>query len=1115
MHPKTFSLFLGAALTLWFAGGASAQNLTVSEDFTGTSASQNWTAYDGACLTAGDGSGKIPSCASLTAAAKYYRNITLNGGQTGSLPDQAGFGALRFTNNTNYQTGAILSNFTFPSGSGIAITFSTVTYAGTGADGIGFFLLDGSVSPNGVGGSGGSLGYSCSNTNAKNEGLAGAYMGLGMDEFGNFLNASDNTSTGAGFKAGRIGLRGAGNITWAALLAAKRDYYNVSGLASSTAVGQVCKTGYHWDYRSSLSRPTQKEAITYNYNMIDGSAVNLPSTTPLYTKATTRPAAKPVTYQLKITNDNLLSLSYSYNGGTYQQVLKDQSIADTNGPLPNTLKFGFSGSTGGSNNIHEVMCFRAAPATRSSSSASTNIQQGTEVRTGTQVYLAGYNPNNWSGQFTSQNLVVTAANEVAVASNANWDASCVLTGGNCLTMGGTASSPVNVTVQAPAARTLLTWSGTGGIPFQYDSLSTAQKAVINAGDSNSNANRVNYLRGDRSNEGSTNTKFRTRDSVLGDIIDSGPALAGVPSSPYGGTWVDNTRTGATHAENAASAQKYAAFVTANKTRLNVVYTGANDGFVHGFRTGAYNAAGDYVNSTAYPNDGKEVLAYMPSTVFGTIHNNTTASLDYANRLYSHDYDVNAVPAVGDLFYANAWHTWLVGGLGAGGAGIYALDVTDPTRFAESNAASLVKADWSTGNLPCSIGLVAQACGDYLGATYGQPQIRRFHNGSWGYVFGNGRDSTNGKAGIFVVLVSPTDGSQTAYFISTGNGTAAARNGITYVTPADLDGDHITDYVYGGDVNGNVWRFDLTSATPAAWATSQFGTLLPTPLIATGLPVTTKPIVAIVPAKSGNPRVIVTVGTGYKTSQNATSAAAFTTTASGTNHRFYGVWDWDMGTWNTVTRAWSVGSWNSKTVSGGLRSGLAGTKTIAASDLQAQTITNLSDTQRTITSNGVCWQGATDCTTANNKYGWYINLPATTEQVIYNPVLYNGMLLLTSTIPAASNVLNCNDDTTDSGYLMTVAPATGGGFSQSAYADASGNFTNVTVNGVSYPVAGVATKGVGSPSVVTVKPATSTVGLATRGGTYVVFGTTTSSGDVRKQNELGANNGSRVTWQQVR
>ncbi len=75
-----------------------------------------------------------------------------------------------------------------------------------------------------IGATGGSLAYTCSNTNGPGsgagvtyDGLTGGYLGLGIDEYGNFLNQGDNTASGYGFQPGRIGLRGAGAISWPAL----------------------------------------------------------------------------------------------------------------------------------------------------------------------------------------------------------------------------------------------------------------------------------------------------------------------------------------------------------------------------------------------------------------------------------------------------------------------------------------------------------------------------------------------------------------------------------------------------------------------------------------------------------------------------------------------------------------------------------------------------------------------------------------------------------------------------------------------------------------------------------------------------------------------------------
>jgi type IV pilus assembly protein PilY1 len=187
---------------------------TYSENFTGTSTSNAWYFINGACLTAGTSattSAANPACKGLA----YYVNkgSTLFGGNTGTLPDTAanGGGALRFTNRGN-ENGAILSNFNFPlSASGLAVSFTTVTYEGDsggggrdGADGISFFLQDATFTAD-VGAFGGSLGYTCSNSNNDHtirastgrergyDGLGGGYIGLGIDEYGNFLNSADNT----------------------------------------------------------------------------------------------------------------------------------------------------------------------------------------------------------------------------------------------------------------------------------------------------------------------------------------------------------------------------------------------------------------------------------------------------------------------------------------------------------------------------------------------------------------------------------------------------------------------------------------------------------------------------------------------------------------------------------------------------------------------------------------------------------------------------------------------------------------------------------------------------------------------------------------------------------
>src|SRR5205807_2674012 len=259
-------------------------------------------------------------------------NGNLVGGQNGvagptqTLPDPNGQGALRFTNGNPgglAQHGAIVSTNPFPTGQGVSITFKTVTYrgdsggaGGDGADGISFFLTDASQAPN-IGSWGGSLGYTCSNANPPYDGMVGAYVGLGIDEFGNFLN----------------GMRGAGNIAWSWLSANYPQYYPSSGSSAfspqqqQAAVQATCQSGLVWDlsHHGKAVKITGDTIPLYDYAPIPNAFVELPPSVQIANElAMSRPAATPIFYQLKISERGLLSLSYSINGGAYQQVINSQ-----------------------------------------------------------------------------------------------------------------------------------------------------------------------------------------------------------------------------------------------------------------------------------------------------------------------------------------------------------------------------------------------------------------------------------------------------------------------------------------------------------------------------------------------------------------------------------------------------------------------------------------------------------------------------------------------------------------------------------------------------------------------------------------------------------------------
>jgi type IV pilus assembly protein PilY1 len=1062
MHPKFAALIAGlaAALAMALSTGASAQ-LIIQDDFTQGNDSNNWKTYNGACLTAGDGTGSIPPCIGLP----YYGSQAQVGGNGGKLPDTPGSGALRFTNGSpgGYnQAGGIISNFTFPTGAGLQVTFNTVTYRGDsggtgkdGADGISFFLMDGSLPPYDTGAFGGSLGYTCSNTNNDStkradgttrgyDGLRGGYLGLGIDEFGNFLNGTtntlgekgtvanggDNTASGGGYLPGRVGIRGAGSVSWAGLNALDNvDYPNtLTPAQQQAAVQNTCKTGFKWDY-SNPSKPkvTTTAVADYAaiaYNVLSGVTIANES-------AQKRPDAAPISYSLKITQDGLLSLSYSYNGGVYQPVISKQDIKSSNGALPASFRFGFNGSTGGSTNIHEIMCFQATPADLASTSVGVNEKEAAKIASGTQAYLAFYYPTNWTGRLTASDLLYNSTTQtVSISAQANWDAQCNLTGVPAGQTCPTTLANGVIAAQAPTNRTILTWSGSAGVPFEWTQLSNPERAALDPGISSAGpANRLNYLRGDRTNEINTSGVgiYRARDGILGDIIDSSPTWVGPPKSPYTTSWTDLIHSTATAPENSGS-QNYIQFLANAQTRLNVVYAGANDGLLHGFRSGSFDANNNYVNNSKTPNDGQEVLAYMPASVLQAIHNSTDATQDYSSSQYAHNYYVDATPDVDDIFYQGTWHTWLLGGLGPGGAAMYALDVTDPSKFSEGNASTVVVGEWSASNITCTN---VSNCANNLGNTYGVPVIRRLHNGMWAAIFGNGYGSTSGDAGIFVMTVDPTSAAQTFYYLSTGQ--SGKSDGIAYVSPADLDGDHITDYVYAGDLLGNVWRFDLTGTSPGSWAADSS----PLFTVPSGQPITTKLLLAVVPQPTGPPRMMVDFGTGRRIPQTTTSAVKY---ASGSQN-LYGIWDWNMDAWNKLS------------ATGKQFASITGPQSVTVSTLQSQTFTPAGNGVRDVTANAICWAGSTSCGSGNKQFGWILALPGTNEQVIFSPLLYQDAFIVNTTIPATNTPSSCSA-ATDTGWTVAVSVLTGGSL--------SGFFKNYNDTNVG----ALQTNGVGTPFGVT-------------------------------------------------
>lgn len=758
----------------------------------------------------------------------------------------------------------------------------------------------------------------------------------------------------------------------------------------------------------------------------ESAQTRVPDPTGVNTKAATS-----IFYDMKLTKDGRLTFSYSLNGAAYFSVIKDQPIVtdssgnSINGPLPSAFRFGFAGSTGGSTNVHEILCFKASPVKEAGGSTSVNQKQSSKIQPNeAQAYFGFYDPSPtvWTGNVTANVLKVSNAGVVTVDPSPQWDAQCGLTGGTCVN-GSSLSSGMDY-----KSRVMLSYNGSKGIPFRWGNLASDQQTALSA------QTLVDYLRGDRTNEIPTGKLYRTRDGILSDIVESNAVWVGPPISPYTAKWVDRLHVSDT-APEAAATRNYATFVSDEQQRVNVVYAGANDGFVHGFRAAQFNANNQF-DTVDTPNDGAELIAYMPKAVSKVIHDAGTLdadlAVDFPGTHYGHNFYVDATPGTGDLYYGGVWHTWLVGGLGAGGQGIYALDITDPTgagpnttSFTEGNAAALVIGEWNSSTITCNAALGGSTCGSNLGNTYGTPLIRRLHNGRWGFIFGNGAASASNDAGIFIFTIDPADPTKRDfYYLSTGYAATAnpAANGIEFISSGDLDGDHITDYIYAGDLQGNVWRFDLTAdppdaTTPPAWSAGA------APIFSTGgQPITSAPVVASIPISGGAPRVMLAFGTGKKIQLTNSTPVNY---APG-QQALYGVEDWDMDSWNSQSSSKYFSATGSAT---------APKAPATSSSLNQMTITCsgtapniVCDNSTTAAAAVICWVGTLTCPT-DTQVGWYLPLPngnAKTgyEQSIFNPTLYNGVFIVDSTIPGDNTPTSCTS-TLDQGitYAMNIATGT--------------------------------------------------------------------------------------------
>ncbi|PKO25705.1 MAG: hypothetical protein CVU35_02880 [Betaproteobacteria bacterium HGW-Betaproteobacteria-8] len=444
-------------------------------------------------------------------------------------------------------------------------------------------------------------------------------------------------------------------------------------------------------------------------------------------------------------------------------------------------------------------------------------------------------------------------------------------------------------------------------------LLTAEQQTLITGES-----LVNYLRGqtglDENAEDPINKVFRKRQAVLGDVINAKPAFIGKPTFSY----VD---------------YGYDSFKSTKATRAGMVYVASNDGMLH-----AFNAA-----------TLEEVWAYVPSMVIPNMWKLADTAYDT-----KHSYYVDGDPVISDICVSGCggagatWKTILVGGLNAGGRGYYALDITDPTS---ADGPELLW-EFDANDAP------------NLGYTFGTPVVTKDPDGKWVVLVTSGYNNipddssfyndegvkfkpnnppqfmTGDGKGYLYILDAVTGSKLTE--ISTGVGTPSLPSGLGKIAAyaEDPERNNTANFVYGGDLLGNLWRFDLSDNSVMKLAQ-----------LDSGQPITVKPEIGLIKKK----RVI-----------------------------FFG-----SGKYLEVT---DLTNTDQQTLYAIKDDNLATTVADPRGTLVEQTMEINGDVRKITSNNAVNW---------DSDLGWYINFPETAERQHVASKLILGTLLVPTTVPTSS------------------------------------------------------------------------------------------------------------------
>ncbi|MGD8292642.1 MAG: PilC/PilY family type IV pilus protein, partial [Desulfobacterales bacterium] len=599
------------------------------------------------------------------------------------------------------------------------------------------------------------------------------------------------------------------------------------------------------------------------------------------------------------------------------------------------------------------------------SGASVSVN-GEELGTDTVLYQARYISGEWIGEVLAFPLdqngnVLNAEDEIL------WNASDKL-------------ERLGVTWDN---RRIVTYNGTdAGIKFRYNSLSAAQQTALDS-DATQAERILEYIRGRTDNISALNFRYRTR--ILGDIVHSAPLLVGNSTEATNDS-IDNNDNGVVDESGEMSG--------------GTIFAGGNDGMLHVFDA----------------QNGWERFAYVPNLVFENLK-------DLTDPNYSHRFYVDLTPYAKEIEISSSERkTYLVGGLGKGGKGYYALlirhrtesagvwtDILNVDNIDDATSEDTVKtmvlweyprADTAADSMDNDGDGTADEIGESdpdIGYSFSQAYIVKTNATNaahkWVVIFGNGYASVGGKAVLYILDLNGV----IIRKIDTGVG---SDNGLSSPVLVDVNTDQKVDYVYAGDLRGNMWKFDLTSDDVTNWEVAFNDGTHPKPLIATGQPITSKPDVMRHCSKHG---YMVVFGTG-KFLHNDDRADV-------SQQTIYGIWDYGDDADDTEY----LGVFDPTNVMLPLDNS-PGNTILEQTVIDERTITG--DIYRTFSDNTADWSTVSDGNATpsvnpspdpapNAHVGWYVDFPNVAgdlfegERVFKNAMIRDGKANINSFAPDIS------------------------------------------------------------------------------------------------------------------